>query len=653
MCGIAGIYHLDGKPVDPGKLKAMTDIIRHRGPDDEGYLLVNTKANKSRHYAGEDTIPELKATLPQLNQDIAANLGFGFRRLSILDLSSHGHQPMSYQKDDLWIVYNGEIYNYIELKRELISLGQVFATGTDTEVILAAYRQWGTSCLNRLNGMWSFAIWDKKNTQLFCARDRFGVKPFNYYYDGKIFVFGSEVKQLLSFLPNQDVNNKMIYRSLKMGSFLCYGNETFFNDIKVLEHSHFMIIKDGKINLKQYYDLDQKSFETSQLSFEQACEQYRSIFEDSVRLRLRSDVEVGSCLSGGLDSSAIVCTAHQQNKQSLQTFSAYFERPIEIDERKWIRIVNEYSGSKEHLISPNPADVLADLSKITWHHDTPLVGSSPVIQYYVMEAARKNGVTVILDGQGSDEITAGYNHAFYRYYADLIMRGKWHLLSNQILPYLEYQQKGNPISKLMRILITLLMSESSLYKNEIKHNVPNVMNLDFKGREIFPHLKDMKHGKLSNFLYNLVMTIFLQTLLHFEDRNSMAWSIESRVPFLDYRLVEFAFSLPDEYKINGQYGKYVHRKALEKIVPRPIVERKDKVNFAAPGEGFWLKNEFRRFYDDMLHDTQFKNRGIFDVPKIRRLYNDYLNGDNRYSSLLWKIMATEIWFRVSTQQLKN
>ncbi len=649
MCGISGIYHLDGRIVDPGQLKHITNIIRHRGPDDEGYLLVNTKDSNCRDYAGEDTIPELKAILPQLKQDMKADLGFGFRRLSILDLSVHGHQPMSYHQNELWIVFNGEIYNYLELKKELLDLGQVFTTGCDTEVILAAYKVWGTSCLQKFNGMWSFAIWDKPNKRLFCARDRFGVKPFNYFFDGKTFAFGSEVKQLMNFIPNKDINNKMIYRSLKMGSFLFYGDETFYRDLKVLPHSHFLVLQNGKIHIERYFDLEDKNFETSKLNFNEACEQYRSLFEDSVRLRLRSDVEVGSCLSGGLDSSAIVCTAHHLNDRSFQTFSAYFDKPAAIDERKWIRIVNEYTGSLEHLISPKPNDVLHDLSKITWFHDTPVVGSSPVTQYYVMEAARKSGVTVILDGQGSDEITAGYNHAFYRYYADLVVRGKWDRISHELLPYLQHQQKGNPLSKLMRIFAALVMPESDIYKNELKHNQPNVLNMDFNGDELLPGFRDFKKGKLSNFLYNLVMSIFLQTLLHFEDRNSMAWSIESRVPFLDYRLVEFAFSLPNEFKIKGQYGKYIHRKSLESIVPRQIVERKDKVNFAAPGENYWLKKEFRQFYEEMLNDSNFKNRGIYDVVKIRKLYQDYLNGDNRYSSLLWKVMATEIWFRTANQ----
>ncbi|HPT71811.1 MAG TPA: asparagine synthase (glutamine-hydrolyzing), partial [Candidatus Cloacimonadota bacterium] len=334
MCGISGIFQLNGKAVDVEQLKGMTDIIRHRGPDDEGYLLINTHKGIKNHCAGKDTLPEIQVNIPQLNNEDQADLAFGFRRLSILDLSIHGHQPMSYQNGNLWIVFNGEIYNYIEIRNELQSLGHMFTSGSDTEVILASYLEWGTYCLERFNGMWSFAIWDDSKKILFCARDRFGVKPFNYYYDGKVFAFGSEVKQLLGFLTNRDINRKMIYRSLKMGSFLYYQDETFYQDIHVLQHSHYLIIKDGKLFTNRYYDLDPAEFETSKLNFQEASEQYRSLFEDAVRLRLRSDVEVGSCLSGGLDSSAIVCAAHRLHDKPLNTFSAYFDEPAAIDERK-------------------------------------------------------------------------------------------------------------------------------------------------------------------------------------------------------------------------------------------------------------------------------------------------------------------------------
>lgn len=645
MCGICGILNINNNAVDTEKLNQMAKLIRHRGPDDEGFVLINTNNGTNVHCHGEETIAEIKATTNSLSNDIAANLGLGFRRLSILDLSPKGHQPMSIDNGEIWIVFNGEIYNYIELREELKRLGCTFTTATDTEVILNAYKIWGTECLNRFNGMWSFAIWDNSRKILFCARDRFGVKPFNYYYDGNQFIFGSEIKQIMANNIDKSLNNEVIYKSLKIGSYLINSDCSYFKNIKILPHSHYLTIQNEKLEIKRYYDLPTQTFGKSTLNFEDACISYRDLFSDAVKLRMRSDVEVGSALSGGLDSSAIVATAVGFTDKQFKTFSSYYTYAPQYDERKWIKLVTEKFKAQPFYVSADAETVMNDLEQITWHHDYPVPGSSAISQNYVMKIARENGVTVLLDGQGSDEITGGYHHAFYRYYAYLLKSGKLIQFAKEYPDYVKYNPKGNLTSKLMKLAAVLFFAESSIYKQEAKRRLGNPLNLKFDDSSIFNNIKDLHTDKLSNFLYNQMMSTSIQTLLHFEDRNSMAHSIESRVPFLDYRLVEFAFSLPSEYKIHKEKGKYIHREALKTIVPEEIMNRKDKVGFLAPGEHFWLRNEMKPYMENLLNSNEFINRDIYNHQFIRNEYKKYLNGNPTYANMLWQIMALEIWFK--------
>ncbi len=645
MCGISGILNINYQPVEVDLLGKMTKIIRHRGPDDEGYLLVNTRTDQIKHCFGEDSTEEIKSKIHPLYNDISANLAFGFRRLSIIDLSSNGHQPMSIDNNNLSIVFNGEIYNYIELKKELSELGCKFYTATDTEVILNAYKTWGFDCLNRFNGMWSFALWDNTKKILFCSRDRSGVKPFNYYFDGNIFIFGSEIKQILVNDIDKSINNEVIYKSLKIGSYLINSDCSFFKNIKILPHSHYITIQNGNLEIKRYYDLPIHNFGKSKLTFAEACKEYERLFVDAVKLRMRSDVEVGSALSGGLDSSAIVASAVNFTDKKFKTFSSFYTNASEYDERKWINLISEKFNTIPYFISADADTVLNDLEQITWYHDYPVPGSSPVSQNYVMKLARENGVTVLLDGQGSDEITGGYNHAFYRYYAYLLKSGKLINFFKEYPTYLKYNKKGSFLDKIIKLAALVIYSESSIYKKEAKHRLLNPLNITFNDSIIFDNILDLKTDKLSNFLYNQMMSTSIQTLLHFEDRNSMAHSIESRVPFMDYRLVEFVFSLPPEYKIQKHQGKFIHRESLKNIVPKEIMERKDKVGFLAPGEKFWLRNEMKPFMEKILDSSEFKNREIYNHGLIKNEFKKYLNGNNSYANTLWQIMALEIWFR--------
>ena len=651
MCGIAGIYNLNGENIDSDKLIEMTSLIKHRGPDDEGYVKFNTQTNFLQKCYGIDTIESAKKKYVSVSEPCNANLAFGFRRLSIIDLTECGHQPMCNDDESIWIVFNGEIYNYIELRNELLKDGYNFKSNSDTEVIIKSYEKWGTHCLNKFNGMWSFAIWDNRKKILFCARDRFGVKPFYYYFDSDRFIFGSEVKQILLHNINKSLDFDIIYKSLAFGSYLINSNSSYFKNIKILPHSHFLIIENNKLSINRYYNLPVNKFETFNGSFSDACYEYKDLFIDSVKLRMRSDVEVGSTLSGGLDSSAIVITAAKISPYQFKTFSSFYDLGPKYDERQWIEIIVKKTNSKSHLISASPEMFLSNIEKITWYHDFPLIGSSPVAQFFVMKLANENNIKVLLDGQGSDELTGGYNHTFYRYYADLIKNFKILKFFNEYSNYLKHHPKGTFSDKIIKTIIALLFNEQTLYEFELRKAK---VHLTFKphsfklNNEIF----DFKTSKTSNFLYNLMMSTSIQTLLHFEDRNSMAFSIESRVPFLDFRLVEFVFSLPSHFKIHNHYGKYIHRESLKGLVPDEIINRKDKVAFASPGEQFWLKNELKQLYDDMLDSSDFKNRGIYNIKEIKSLFNDYCNGNNSNAVFLWKIMALEMWFRFVYDKIK-
>lgn len=643
MCGIGGIYNLNQKSVDAGVLERMTKIIRHRGPDDEGFLLVNTANGNVKHCAGTDTIDAIKSTTPQLNNDIEANLALGFRRLAIIDLSPLGHQPMCNSNGDVWIVFNGEIYNYIELREELKSLGYNFKTGSDTEVIVNAYQHWGVDCLNRFNGMWSFALWDKRKKRLFCARDRFGVKPFFYYFDNQSFIFGSEIKQILEHPIDKSLNYDVIYKNFGIGSFTINSDCSYFKNIKILPHSHYLLIESGELKISRYYDLPVEKFESSKLSFAEACEQYKELFSDAVRLRMRSDVEVGSTLSGGLDSSAIVSVACKYTDKQFKTFSSYYTYQPQYDERKWINLVVERTSSKAFYVSATPQQVMDDIQKIVWFHDYPIETSSPIAQYYVMKLARENGVTVLLDGQGSDELTGGYNHAFYRYYSDLISRFKWMRFVQEYPSYLKHNQKGSVVDKFVKTAASFFLNEQKLYAAEMKYSFNPVIK---PNSDIYPYeVKNIKASRLSTFLYNEMMSNSIQTLLHYEDRNSMAHSIESRVPFLDYRFVEFVFSLPSTYKIQGNFGKHIHREALKTIVPKEITERKDKIGFLSPGENIWMRNELKPFADDIFNSSSFRNREFLDQKIIQQEYLKYKNGDQKHAKKLWHLLTLELWIR--------
>jgi asparagine synthase (glutamine-hydrolysing) len=521
----------------------------------------------------------------------------------------------------------------------------VFHSHSDTEVILYAYRQWGTDCLNRFNGMWAFALWDADKKRLFCARDRFGCKPFYYFFNGKHFIFGSEIKQLLFDKTDHSLNEDAIYYSFKIPSYLINEQSTFFRHIHALPHSHYIIIQNGHFKIERYYNLNPETFGSCKLAFPDATEKYRELLKDAVSLRQRCDVELGISLSGGLDSTAILALAAADGNK-VKAFSAYFTEAPQYDERYWINQVTKEYPVQQFYVSPSASDMMNDLPAATWLYDYPVTGSSYLAQYYVMKAARENGVTVILDGQGNDEIAGGYYHAFYRYYAHLLKSGRICRFISEFPSYLAKNPKGSAISKMAKTAAVLLMTESEVYRQEIKRNVKTPLRMRHNGSDPSIAIKDLKTDKLSNFLYNLTMACSIQTELHFVDRNSMAHSVEAREPFLDYRLVEFMFTMPPEFKVHKHLGKYIHRKAFEGMIPDEIIHRKEKVGFSAPCEYYWLNTQMKGFFEDIMNSPEYLKRGIYDYQWVRSAYKSLLEGKTDHAKSLWQIMAQEIWFRV-------
>lgn len=613
MCGIAGIYTTDSKQLNETVLNSISQSLGHRGPDDDGVYL-------------------------------EPGIGLAHRRLSIIDLSRKGRQPMATLDKRFWIVYNGEIYNYQELKSELLLCGYTFQSDTDTEVILNAYAEWGKGCLSRFNGMWSFAIWDSFKEELFCARDRFAIKPFVYYYDGTTFIFASEIKALLHHpLIRATPNYQAIY------DFIIYSqanhtNETFFKDIHQLPGAHYCIVNHQGLKIVRFWDIDEnRRFEGD---LEQAGEELHRLLEEAIRLRFRSDVEVASCLSGGLDSTSIVCVAdqlikngHLKTDHQLNTFSLAFDYP-QYDERKWIETVRNATQINSHFIIPSETDFVSGLNDLIAVQEEPFAGTSIFGQYMVMKLIHEHGIKVTLDGQGSDEVLAGYLRYADAYFADLILKGDQEELGRQIDIYC---QKHSLTPSIAQERAMKLVKTGTLGRH-VEENSKYLMP-DFSRQYYHEMYLSKKFGSLlQNQLYDDLTTTSIPALLRYEDRNSMAFSIESRVPFLDYRLVEFVFSLPVEMKMNNAVTKVVLRRAMHGVIPRQIENRQDKMGFVTP-EAIWFREGLQPVLDEVFSSKSFSSRCFFNPEMARKEWDEYKAGKRNHSFLIWRLVNTELWLR--------
>jgi asparagine synthase (glutamine-hydrolysing) len=630
MCGIAGIVDLNG--FDPARLTSMTHLVRHRGPDGFGFAFFGLNHERAAELIlNEDRSPRIERPI----------VGLGHRRLAILDLSALGSQPM--QTEDGWfsVVFNGEIYNYIELRQELECLGYLFRTRTDTEIILHAYREWGKECLKRFNGMWSFALWDGMRRQLFCARDRFGEKPFYYYRDEKRFLLGSEIKQIAKFpgVPRR-ANHASIFDYLERG-ILNAGQETFFQNILELPggHSLTLDLASGRIEprVERYWELVLQPLD--QLSDGAARADFTEKFIDAVRLRMRSDVPVGSCLSGGLDSSSIVCVARALVPHAdFHTFSACYEDPA-FDERNYVREVADAVHVQSHRVFPSAEQFRASLEKLLWHQDEPIGGSSVFAQYTVMQAAREQGVPVLLDGQGGDEALCGYRKYYYFHL--------WHLLKRKrpgLIPEaLAYLWRGDKVplrwSDASRYLPAPFQRRTSLLAQ---------LSGDGLGAAQGSPAIDIGPGQsLAGRQKADLCQLSLPVLLRYEDRNSMAHSIETRLPFLDYRLAEFLVNCPEPLKLRGGWTKWILRNALKGVLPEKVRLRRRKLGFDTPEEG-WLRTGLCEIVMQVFAEPKLTTSPYLDVEKVRAEFQKFYAGRRDALPATWLLrpLILELWAKV-------
>jgi len=529
MCGIAGVFQFNDVKVDATKAQLMCDVMAHRGPDGEGSWSNQCNSVRLLH-----------------------------RRLSIIDLSDAAAQPMTSDNANTIIVFNGEIYNYIEIRNELIGLGVSFKTSSDTEVLLKSYLHWGVQCLSHLNGMFAFAIWDETKQELFCARDRFGEKPFHYYYSDDCIVFASEIKSIKAYLPNIKIDRLKLQNYLDE-CFVMDNTTTFFENINALDPASYLIVSKNKFEKHVYWNIELKE---EKLSFEDSKEKFIALFNKSIQLRLRSDVPVGSSLSGGLDSSSIVCSLNELGVENMQTFSARFKS--ELDEGKWISDVTNKTSYVNNEVWPEPSTFLTELEKMIWHHVYPPGSTSVFAQWCVMKLPRIKGVKVLLDGQGADEYLAGYDEL--KYYA------LW-----------EHYHKGN---------FKKFFEERNHFKKHYGKDksigyaflMDPLLKVFGKKREVFKYGHSLKQV-LKYYTENK-----LNELLRYADRNSMANSIEVRLPFLDHHLVEFVFSLPMTHVYNHGKTKYILRESMKNVLPDSVYNRTDKIGFAPP-QNKWMETD--------------------------------------------------------------
>lgn len=637
MCGIAGIVTQSPRWAEHNPSYILKDL-RHRGPDDEGWLLYTNPGVQH----GRGPIPTLPYKVCLL-----------FRRLAILDISQRGSQPMATPEGDLWIIFNGEIYNFLELRSELSARGYTFRSGTDTEVLLYGYHCWGEEILEKITGMFAFAFLDLRNQELFLARDFFGIKPLFYVLTEDGFAFSSEIPPLLK-LPGirRKANPYPIYAYLKTG-LLDFSPHTFFSGITRLPPGHCLKLSlaDSTLtpSLRRYFSLTINEPDSG-ISFTQATQKLREIFIENVRLHLRSDVPVGTALSGGIDSSAIVCTMrYLEPTQEIHTFS-FVARGYEINEEKWVDLVSQHARVVPHKIIIHPDELCEDLDELVTIQGEPCGSTSIYAQFRVFRQVQEVGIKVILDGQGSDEMFAGYEYYWYDRMLSLLKSGDIAktLKFLNAYPYNKTLSLPQQIWTLLRTLLPQPWIETlkSLLRGPLKVD-RGVREQWFRERGIFyPSFpKGGRHNLLMLSLLLDTTQLSLPALLRYEDRNSMHFSIESRVPFLTPDLARFTFSLPEEYIINPQgVRKWVLREALRGIVPDPILNRRDKIGFATPEFSWW--KHLSPWIEARLSSPVFKALPFFDPPRILEEWNSVLKGRSPFNWRIWRWLNLSRWFEL-------
>jgi asparagine synthase (glutamine-hydrolysing) len=647
MCGIFGILTFGKNEIDLNGIKKAVDSISHRGPDDDGFAFFNTGQKTYEERYGEGSLIKKGNHLLHTSSS-QFNLAFGFRRLSILDLTINGHQPFFNPDKNVCLIFNGEIYNFIEIKNELRSKGYPFSTECDTEVIMNSYLEWGEDCLSKFNGMWAIAIYDMRKNVLFCSRDRFGVKPFYYLKTERHFVFSSELKSILSYFDDDPffkkiLNDKIVYDYL-YNNYVDHTDDTFIKDIKHLSPSHFITINSsGDLKKKKYFSIEvnEELGKYDESKFSVIQKDISELLHDAVKLRLRSDVPLGTCLSGGLDSSSIVTiindllTGEMEIERSgvgqiQKSFSAVYDDP-NIDEKKYIDEVVKHTNCDPYFTYPDKSNFIDDIDQFIYQLDEPMTGTSPYAQYNVMRLVREKNVTVVLDGQGADESFAGYEVYFGFLYNNLLKKKRYSNLANEIFKNF---RKGVEISaRGFKYFVQL--------KNK-KRTADEFYNKDFLNRFRNDNILEYRSSdNLNKVLYEDLTKYILPSLLRYEDRNSMAFSIESRTPFLDYRIINYLFSTEAIYKIHDGWSKWILRNSMKDQLPQTITWRKDKKGFPTP-ERKWLLKLKGDFEESLMGNKNLMSKFI-DAENVINNFDMIISDKKIKSHFLWKIYNLSKW----------
>tara|TARA_Y100001968_G_C19439824_1_gene761879 strand:+ start:389 stop:2302 length:1914 start_codon:yes stop_codon:yes gene_type:complete len=622
MCGIAGQVSLSNSYIEAldRKLSVMSQLINHRGPDDSGIWM---------------------------NQN--NSVGLVHRRLSIIDLSKESKQPM-HSNCQSSIVFNGEIYNYIELKNDL-KRNYKFRTSSDTESILSAYAKYQRQCLNHFRGMFSFAIWDEKDHRLFCARDRFGIKPFYYLVKDKVFYFASEVKALLPFLSSINTHKQSLAEYLTFQYNI--GENTLFEGIKQLLPGHSLIIQNGNIKIEKYWDVSYKIDFESQPSY--FYEELRKLYQESINLHSRSDVPIGSYLSGGLDSTLNYKLISKEKTGTSMAFHGRFLDYKGYDESEYA--ISAASGKKGNLkiIDINSNDFINTIEDIIYYLDYPVAGPGAFCQYMVSKIASEN-VKVVVGGQGGDEMFGGYARYLIAYLEQCLKaaidgnykNGNFVVTIESIIPQLTLLKEYKPMVKKflsqglfenMEKRYFNLINKSLDFENEIYWNEINQEKVYEKYLEIFNTnnvQKDAYFDKMTHFDFKCL----LPSLLQVEDRMSMAHGLESRVPMLDHPLVEFAATIPANIKFKDGKMKYMIKEVFKDLIPNKIIERRDKMGFPVPLNK-WFKNELKDFILDNMRSMISKNRPYINSKEVHKSYES----ESEYSRKTWALLSLELWYQ--------
>ncbi|MEN8140615.1 MAG: asparagine synthase (glutamine-hydrolyzing) [Thermodesulfobacteriota bacterium] len=622
MCGIVGIARWLHNDVQAHLVCSMRDVATYRGPDDKGCWVDEEHA-----------------------------IGLGHRRLSILDPTASGQQPMHF--DGLSIVYNGEVYNYLEIRAELKKIGHVFKTGTDTEVILKAYRQWGRNCLSYFNGMFAIAIWDSQRRELFLARDRLGVKPFYYYENENSFYFASEVKAILAALPESPAMQENLIDSYMSFGYIP-GEQTLHKGIKRLLPGHLMVVSAKKCVTERYWDVHfENNKDKGEAYYWEKCS---SLLNDAIDLRLRSDVPLGVFLSGGIDSSAVVGLLAPRVDEPLKTFSVAYDFGRQFDETKYARMVAEKFQTDHHEIFVKPQQFLDFVPEFIRLMDEPVTEAAAISLYYVSKLAKEK-VTVVLSGEGSDEIFGGYD--LYRYMGLL---EKYHGLVGKSIGkkieelFLSLVPTGSKIAKYISLGSLPLeerykgistyeeSNKEKLYTKDFAHFCER-HGQDVEQKEFLDRLFAATEGLdcLSRMLYFDTKTWLVDDLLIKADRMSMAASLELRVPFLDYRLVEFAAKVPSRYKVRNSQGKYILKRMMESVLPREIIHRQ-KMGFPTPLK-MMFENELYEYTRDVLLSEAAYIGTYFKKERMKLLLEEHLSQKMDHHRLLWQLLVLELWLQ--------